>query len=99
MRKLVIVFGATAAFVGIVVAGTVAANAQTASFSNKVGVDSGDLKVGHASGATVGVQDGKVVAGGGVADGVKIGSTSATSAIQGAVTAPVQVLKGMGFKF
>jgi hypothetical protein len=84
------------------------AQAQSFNFGDNMGARFGDLRIAHGDTVTTGVENGNIVVGGGVADGVRIGSQTVTTGIQGAgsvpaivvapVTAPIQAI-GRAFGF
>jgi hypothetical protein len=69
------------------------AQAQLVSIGQTGLVNVGGLKAGHADQLTAGVQDGQIVASGGVADGVAIpGVGKVKTGLEGAIAAPLPKL-------
>jgi hypothetical protein len=79
--------------IGLIFVANTMASAQSVNFGNNLGVHLGDARIAHADQMGVGVKNGQLSVGGGVADGVRIGGQKITTGIQGAAQAPVNVIR------
>jgi hypothetical protein len=72
---------------GLILA-SASAHAQSVSFGTNAKVDLGDVKAAHSSQGSVAVDGSNVNASGSVADGLRVGSSTVTTGVQGAVSVP-----------